>query len=65
MIAFFQSLGVVGYFVVIVVVLGLWNLKKLIFLRSPLDSQQHKSWRRSGGIGKPDHLPHVDDKDPK
>lgn len=56
MLEFFTSLGIVGYFVVAVVVLGLWNLKKLIFLRSPLDSQQHKLWRRTGGVGSPDHL---------
>ncbi len=58
MIEFFQSLGIVGYFVIIVVVLGLWNLKKLIFLKSPLDSQQHKNWKATGGVTKPDHLLH-------
>jgi len=56
MLEFFQSLSVIGYFVIIVVVLGLLNLRKLIFLRSPLDSQQHKLWRRTGGVTPPDHL---------
>ncbi|WP_375280922.1 hypothetical protein [Pseudooctadecabacter sp.] len=56
MIEFFTSLGLIGYFVIIVAVLGLWNLRKLIFLRSALDSQQHKLWRRTGGGTPPDHL---------
>lgn len=63
MIEFFQSLGVIGYFVVVVLVLGLWNLRKLIKLRSPLDSQQHKNWRNTGGTAPPDHLPHHKDRD--
>lgn len=61
MIEFIQSLGVVGYFVIGVLVLALWNLRKLITLRSPLDSQQHKNWRATGGTTRPDHLPHTDD----
>ena len=56
MIEFISSLGLIGYFVIIVAVLGLWNLRKLIFLRSPLDSQQHKLWRGTGGGTPPDHL---------
>lgn len=62
MIEFFLSLGVIGYFVVGVLVLALWNLRGLIKLRTPLDSQQHKSWRATGGSTKPDHLPHNDDR---
>jgi len=63
MIEFFASLGIIGYFVIAVVILGLWNLRKLITLRSPLDSQQHKTWRGTGGAGDPDHLPQHKDRD--
>jgi len=64
-IAFLQSLGVAGYFVVIVAALGIWNLKKLIVLRSPLDKPQHKGWRSTGGVTKPDHLTNHTRCDPK
>ena len=57
MIAFVQSLGVIGYLVLGIVVLCLWNVRKLFKLRSPLDSQQHKIWRNTGGGTPPDHLP--------
>ena len=63
MIEFIQSLGIVGYIVLGIVALALWNLRKLITLRSPLDSQQHKNWRATGGTTPPDHLPHHENKD--
>lgn len=53
---FLGSLGVIGYIVLIVLVLALLNIKKLVLLRSPLDSQQHKAWRATGGVTNPDHL---------
>lgn len=53
---FFRSLGVIGYVVLTVLVLALLNIKKLILLRSPLDSQQHRNWRATGGTTNPDHL---------
>ena len=46
---FLGSLGFIGYVVLIVLVLAILNIKKLVFLRSPLDSQQHKIWRATGG----------------
>jgi len=55
-IEFVSSLGLIGYIVLFVIVLCLFNLKKLIFLKSPLDSQQHKLWRRVGAETNPDHL---------
>ena len=62
MIEFFASLGIIGYFVIGVLVFALWNLRKLFKLRTPLDSQQHKNWRATGGTTRPDHLLHHDDK---
>jgi len=56
LIEFISSLGLVGYVVLIVVILCLFNLKKIIFLKSPLDSQQHKLWRSVGSEPNPDHL---------
>lgn len=56
MLEFLQSLSLFGVLALVIVVLGLFYLKKLIFLRSPLDSEQHKLWRRTGGVGRPDHL---------
>lgn len=53
---FFQSLGLFGYVILAFVALLIWNLKKLIKLRTPLDSQQHKIWRATGGTTAPDHL---------
>jgi len=58
---FLGSLGIVGWIAVILCVLLLLNLGKVFRLRSPLDSQQHRSWRFSqetmrGGNTKPDHL---------
>jgi len=40
----------------IVLVLAILNIRKLILLRSPLDSQKHTIWRATGGVTKPDHL---------
>lgn len=54
MLEFFQSLGVIGYVVMIVLVLALLNIKKLIVFRSPLDSRQHKTGRATGGAMNPD-----------
>ena len=53
---FFRSLGLIGYVVLTVLILALLNIRKLIFHRSPLDSQQHKAWRATGGATNPDHL---------
>lgn len=53
---FFRSLGLIGYVVLTVLVLALLNIRKLILLRSPLDSQLHKAWRATGGTTNPDHL---------
>ncbi|MXY32754.1 MAG: hypothetical protein F4186_14945 [Boseongicola sp. SB0676_bin_33] len=53
---FFRSLGLIGYVVLAVLILALLNIRKLILLRSPLDSQQHKTWRATGGTTNPDHL---------
>jgi len=61
MIEFLASLGPFGVFVVAVLALCLLNLRKLIRLRTPLDSTQHRLWKWSGGIGKPDHLEAMED----
>lgn len=53
---FFSSLGVIGWVLFVLCILLLINLGKIFRLRSPLDSQQHKSWRSTGGITKADHL---------
>lgn len=55
MVEFLASLSALGWIVIGVVLLGLWNVRKLIFLRSPLDSPQHKGWREAPGT-RPDHL---------
>ncbi|MCV3273398.1 hypothetical protein [Roseobacter sinensis] len=60
MVDFFQSLGLTAYLILAVLVLVLWNIKKLILLRSPLDSQQHRTWRATGGTTRPDHLENSD-----
>ncbi|WP_299202188.1 hypothetical protein [uncultured Tateyamaria sp.] len=60
MIEFFQSLGLFGYAILAFLAVLIWNLKKLIKLRTPLDSQQHKIWRATGGTTKPDHLENRD-----
>ena len=44
-IEFFSSLSALGWLVFIIVVLILINLRKILFLKSPLDSQDHKHWR--------------------
>jgi hypothetical protein len=62
MIEFVQSLGAIGFVVLGVVILALWNIRKLITMRSPLDSQQHKNWRATGGTTPPDHLQNQKDK---
>lgn len=53
---FFQSLSTLGYIVIALVALCVWNLKSLMRLRSPLDSWQHKIWRSTCGETPPDHL---------
>ena len=58
---FFGSLSVVGWVLVVICILLLLNIRKIFRLRTPLDSQQHKSWRASagsmhGGNTKADHL---------
>ena len=65
MIAFFQSLGLFGYILLAIVALLLWNARRLIFLRSPLDSQQHKNWRGSVDEGVYTNPDHLDPKGPK
>ena len=62
---FFKSLGVLGWVLVALCVLVLLNLKKIIWLRSPLDSQKHREWRddiggMSGSTTKADHLENED-----
>lgn len=52
---FLASLSVFGWIMIGVVFLGLWNLRRLFFMRSPLDSPQHKGWRETPGT-RPDHL---------
>ena len=56
LIEFFQSLGLIGYIVLGFIILFLINLKKIITLRSPLDSWQHRTFQQTGGAMKPDHL---------
>ena len=56
MFEFLQSLGIFGYIILGVLALLIWNIRKIIFLRSPLDSQQHKLWRATQGGTEPDHL---------
>ena len=53
---FMASLGLIGYLVVGVLGLAVWNLRKMWKLRTPLDSPQHMAWRKSGGFDHPDHL---------
>lgn len=56
MVDFVQSLGLFGYGILAFLVLLIWRLKSIIKLRSPMDSQQHITWRTTGGITDPDHL---------
>lgn len=42
---FFSSLGLVGWFVIILLALILLNIRSIFRLSSPLDSQDHKNWR--------------------
>ena len=56
MFEFFHSLGIIGYVILGVVALLIWKIRKIIFLQSPLDSQQHKLWRATQGETEPDHL---------
>lgn len=53
---FIQSLGVIGYIVIGIVLLCLFNLRKLLTLKSPLDSWQHRAFQRTGGVMNPEHL---------
>ena len=60
MLEFFGSLGVIGWIVLILVILTVVNIRKILVLRSPLDSQDQKLWREKageiGGPTKPKHL---------
>jgi hypothetical protein len=56
MLEFFTSLGVFGYILLAIIAVCLINIKKIVLLRSPLDSEQHKIWRSTGGVSRPDHL---------
>jgi len=56
LVEFFQSLGLVGYIILGFCILFLINIKKIITLRSPLDSWQHRTFQQTGGAMNPDHL---------
>ena len=58
---FINSLRLTGNILIGLIVLILINLKKIITLRSPLDSWQHKLWKDTGGAG--DKAEHLDPKD--
>ena len=58
---FINSLSLTGYILIGLIVLILINLKKIITLRSPLDSWQHKLWKDTGGAG--EKAEHLDPKD--
>lgn len=60
LIEFISSLGAVGWGLILLCALILINLGKIIRLRSPLDSPQHKAWRKAGGTTKADHLENND-----
>jgi len=55
-IEFLGSLGIVGWLLLILCVLIIFNLRKILRLRSPLDTPQHKLWRNSDVETKADHL---------
>lgn len=55
-IEFISSLGAIGWALILLCALIIINLRKIIRLRSPLDSPQHKAWRKAGGTTKADHL---------
>jgi len=52
-IEFLGSLGIVGW---LLLILFIFNLRKILRLRSPLDTPQHKLWRNSDVETKADHL---------
>ena len=60
-----QSLSIVGWVLLMLCVLILLNLRKIIRLRSPLDSQQHREWRDdvSGMHGSRTTAEHLENKD--
>jgi hypothetical protein len=60
-IEFVSSLSMTGYILIGIVILILLNLKKIVLLRSPLDSWQHKLWKDTGGAG--DKAEHLEPKD--
>jgi hypothetical protein len=60
-IEFVSSLSMTGYILIGIVILILLNLKKIVLLRSPLDSWQHKLWKDTGGAG--DKAEHLESKD--
>ena len=60
-IEFVSSLSMTGYILIGIVILILLNLKKIVLLRSPLDSWQHKLWKDTGGAG--DRAEHLEPKD--
>mgnify|MGYP001296913920 CR=1 FL=1 len=53
---FISSLGLIGYLLIGVLGLAIWNLRKLWKLHTPLDSPQHKAWPRSHECDHQDHL---------
>jgi len=66
---FFGSLGFMGWCLIALCVLLLVNLAKLVRLRSPLDSQEHRLWkydratRHPGRTQRPMKLDHLEKKD--
>jgi len=54
--AFLSSLSLLGWVLVVLCILVIFNFAKILRLRSPLDSEQHKSWRSTGDINKAGHL---------
>jgi len=53
---FLGSLSIFGWILIVLLILRFLNIGKVIRLRSPLDTQQHKLWRSTDGTTKPGHL---------
>jgi len=58
---FVKSLSLTGYLLIGLCIMILINIRKLITLRSPLDTWQHKFWKNMGGTTKPEHLENKND----
>ena len=56
LIEFVKSLSLTAYVLIGFCVAILFNLKKLLTLRSPLDTWQHRFWKNMGGADKPEHI---------